>query len=70
MVQVFVPSTDTDKLVELTLSEGATVMETVTLLESLSLTVMVADPAETPVTVRRLPLRETLATAVLLEAAL
>ncbi len=70
MVQVPVASTDTDKLVGLTLSEGATVMGTVTLLESPSLTVMVADPAETPVTVRRLPLTEALATAVLLEAAL
>jgi hypothetical protein len=69
MVLVPVSSTDTDKLVGLTLSEGSTVMETVTLPESLSVTVMVADPAETPVTVRRLPLVETVATAVSLEAA-
>ena len=70
MAQVSVAPTDRDKLVGLTLNEGATVMETVTFPESPSLTVMVAEPAETPLTERRLPLTEAVATDVLLEAAL
>jgi len=57
------------KSVGLTLSKGATVTATVTLLASSSLIVMVAVPAETPVTESVFPLRETVATDVLLEAA-
>ena len=70
MAQVPMAPADRDKLVGLTLSIGATVMEMVTLLESPSLTVVVADPAETPVTESALPLRETVATDGLLEVAL
>jgi hypothetical protein len=67
--EVPVPPAIRDKRVGLTFNKGATVVETVTLPESLSVTVMVADPAETPVTVRVSPLTETVATAVSLEAA-
>ena len=71
MAQVPVAPADRDNSVGLTLSEGATVTATVTLLASPSLMVMVAEPAETPVTEIVSPLRgETVATAVLLEAAL
>ena len=56
-----------DKLVGLTLKAGVTATATVTLPALLSLTVMIAGPAPTPVTERVLPLMETVATLVSLD---